>query len=178
VSEIERSGDLVVNVAKAARRLYGTDFSARLRWMLRQMSEEATTLFRLAVDAYVEQDASKAAALDDLDDRLDTLRNSYIEEIFEAHGAGQIKIRSGVQLAMIGRYYERIGDHAVNMGERVRYMVTGWLPEHDDVEHVAARVGAGELTLDEVAGGSPLQVVDGTDGTGSSDGSADEPADT
>jgi phosphate transport system protein len=175
VSEIERSGDLVVNVTKAARRLYGTDFSPRLRWMLRQMSEEATKLFRLAVDAYVDQDASKAAALDDLDDRLDTLRNAYIEEIFEAHGKGDLAIRSGVQLALIGRYYERIGDHAVNMGERVRYMVTGWLPEHDDAEHVAAGVAAGELTLDEISGGSALTAVDGVD---RADGSADEPTET
>jgi phosphate transport system protein len=149
VSEIERSGDLVVNVAKGARRLYGTDYGGRLRWLLGQMSGEATTLFRLAVDAYVEHDASKAAALDDLDDRLDTLRDSYIEEIFEAHGGGDLQIRSGVQLALIGRYYERIGDHAVNMGERVRYMVTGWLPEHDVVDAMTASVGAVELTLDE-----------------------------
>ena len=37
-------------------------------------------------------------------------------------------IQPAVQLALIGRYYERIGDHAVNIGERVRYMVDGWLP--------------------------------------------------
>ena len=35
-----------------------------------------------------------------------------------------------MQLALIARYYERIGDHAVNMGERTQYLVTGWLPEH------------------------------------------------
>jgi phosphate transport system protein len=36
-----------------------------------------------------------------------------------------------VQLAVVARFYERIGDHAVNIGERVNYTVTGWLPEHD-----------------------------------------------
>ena len=44
-----------------------------------------------------------------------------------------------MQLALIGRYYERIGDHAVNIGERVQYMVTGWLPEHSGAARVQAR---------------------------------------
>jgi len=42
-------------------------------------------------------------------------------------------VQAAVQLALIGRYYERIGDHAVNVGERVRYMVTGWLPTPPDL---------------------------------------------
>jgi phosphate transport system protein len=129
-SEIERSGDLMVNVVKGARRIYGTEFDPKLRGLIERMSEEALRLFRIAIDAYVEGDASKAAALDDMDDRLDALHKDYIQAIFESHGGGQVDLQAGVQLALIGRYYERIGDHAVNLGERVQYMVTGWLPEH------------------------------------------------
>jgi phosphate transport system protein len=138
ISEIERSGDLVVNVAKGARRLFGTELPARLRGLIEQMGEEATRLFRLAIDAYVDEDAGMAAALDDLDDRLDAIHRDYVQEIFLANNAGEIQVQAAVQLALIGRYYERIGDHAVNIGERVRYMVTGWLPEHTGAARVAA----------------------------------------
>jgi phosphate transport system protein len=138
ISEIERSGDLVVNIAKGARRIFGTELPARMRGQISQMGEECTRLFRLAIDAYVDEDAGMAAALDDLDDRLDTIHGDYIQEIFLAHNAGELEIQGAVQLALIGRYYERIGDHAVNIGERVRYMVTGWLPEHTGAARVAA----------------------------------------
>ena len=50
-------------------------------------------------------------------------------------GARQV----AVQLAVVARFYERIGDHAVNMGERVRYIVTGWLPEHAGAERYRGR---------------------------------------
>ena len=94
------------------------------------MGDESAKLFRVAIDAYVERDDGKAAALDDMDDRLDALHKDYIQAIFETHERAELELQAGVQLALIGRYYERIGDHAVNIGERVRYMVTGWLPEH------------------------------------------------
>ena len=70
----------------------------------------------------------------DLDDRLDSLHRDYIAEIFVAHDEEQLTLQEGVQLALIGRYYERIGDHAVNIGERVRYMVTGALPEQQGAD--------------------------------------------
>lgn len=138
-SEIERSGDLMVNVAKAARRLYGTDFDPKLRGLVERMSEEATRLYRYAIDAYAEGNAGLAAALDDMDDRLDDLHNDYIQAIFESHHAGNLDLEAGVQLALVGRYYERVGDHAVNVAERVHYMVNGWLPEHTGAARAEVR---------------------------------------
>ena len=86
IGEIERSGDLVVNIAKGARRIYGAELDGtaarphRARWARRRPGSSV-----LAIDAYVDGDAGVAAALDDIDDRLDDLHHDYIEEIFEAH---------------------------------------------------------------------------------------------
>jgi phosphate transport system protein len=166
VSEIERSGDLMINVAKGARRLYGADFDPKLRGLIEQMSEEATRLFRLAIDAYAEGNAGLAAALDDIDDRLDDLHVDYIESIFESHRNGGLDLEAGVQLALIGRYYERIGDHAVNIGNRVQYMVTGWLPEHSGAAREQARARSDAENL--AAGAVPL----------APDGAASEPVES
>ena len=76
--------------------------------------------------------------LDDMDDCLDRLHARVHPGIFESHAAGRIDLQVAVQLALVGRYYERIGDHAVNIGERVRYMVTGWLPEHTGAARLPA----------------------------------------
>ncbi len=130
--EIERSGDLVENIAKAMRRMYGTEFGPRLRGLITQMSEEAARLFRFAVDAYADGNSGLAAALDDIDDRLDRLNHQCLAMIVGEEGREMGDLVSGVQLALIARYYERIGDHAVNIGERVRYMVDGWRPGQSD----------------------------------------------
>jgi phosphate transport system protein len=151
-SEIERSGDLMVNIAKGARRIYGTEFDPRLRGFIEQMGEEAARLFALSIDAYAEGNLGLAAALDDMDDRLDVLHADYIQAIFESHQIGHLGLQPCVQLALIGRYYERIGDHAVNIAERVQYMVTGWLPEHN----VAARAQVREQG--DALGGGVLPV--------------------
>ena len=127
--EFERSADLMVNICKASRRIYDADIPARIRGLIEDMSIEAGALNQRAIDAYGAQDASLAMALDDMDDRLDTLQVEFVEAIFAAHHDGKLDLRVAVQLALIGRYYERIGDHAVNIGERVAFMVTGWMPE-------------------------------------------------
>jgi phosphate transport system protein len=141
-SEIERGADLVTNTMKAARRLYGTPLDPRLRGLIERMSKDVHRLFRLAIDAYADRNEGLAAALDDMDDDIDDLHAEYIRTIFEVYEGGTTPLQVSVQLALVGRYYERIGDHAVNIGERVRYMVTGWLPEHTGAARLAAKRAA------------------------------------
>jgi phosphate transport system protein len=131
IGEIERSNDLVVNICKAARRLYGHPLDPKLRGMVAKMSDLAHQLFRFAVDAYDEADGGLAAALDDMDDNLDTVHGEFIAAIFDCHKAGSLELEQAVQLALVARFYERIGDHAVNIGERVHYMVTGLLEDRE-----------------------------------------------
>ena len=64
-----------------------------------------------------------------MDTYLDDLQRQFIQAIFESHAAGGIDLQVAVQLAVVARFYERIGDHAVNVGERTRYIVNGWLPD-------------------------------------------------
>ncbi len=129
-AEIERSGDLVVNIMKGFRRIYGVPIDPRVRGLIGHLSDEAHRLFRLAVDSYAERDAGLANALDDMDDTIDDLHVDYIESIFVVRESGELSLQVAVQLALIGRFYERIADHAVNIGERVYQMVTGDLPAH------------------------------------------------
>jgi phosphate transport system protein len=133
IGEIERSGDLAVNICKAARRIYAHELDPRLRGTISRMSEQAQQLFRFAIDAYVESDVPLASAIRDMDDMLDRLHAEFIQQIFESHAGGRLDLQVGVQLALVARFYERIGDHAVNIGGRVRYIVTGWLPSHEGV---------------------------------------------
>lgn len=129
-SEIERCGDLTVNICKGARRIYGHEMNPKLRGLIAKMSEQSQQLLAAAMESYDESDASKAAALDDMDNFLDDLQRQFIQTIFESHSAGSIDLQVALQLGVVARFYERIGDHAVNIGEKVRYLVSGWMPEH------------------------------------------------
>ena len=130
VAEVERSADLLCNICKAARRIYGHELDPKLRGIMGRMGEQAQQLYDSAIESFVENDAANAAAIDDMDSYLDGLQKQFVQAIFESHAAGRIDLQVAVQLAVVARFYERIGDHAVNIGERVNFVVTGWLPEH------------------------------------------------
>jgi phosphate transport system protein len=138
-AEVERSADLVCNIMKGARRIFGTEIDPRIRGLIQRLSNEVHGLYRYAIDAYADRNAGLAAALDDMDDAIDDLHVQYIASIFETRESGEMPLQVAVQLALIGRFYERIADHAVNIGERVSYMVNGWLPEHTGAARAVAR---------------------------------------
>lgn len=153
--EYERSGDLAVNICKALRRSYALHLTPTLRGLVESMNEEAVRLNRLSIDAYAEGNAGLAAALNDIDDRLDSLQTEFIQEIFKAHNDGHLTLKQTVQLALVARYYERVGDHAVNIGERVQYMVTGVSPESVGASRARAVLDAEAASAGEDDGSAP-----------------------
>ena len=128
IAEIERIADLVVNICKAARRIYGHDLDPKLRGVITKMGEQATQLWTRDDRGLRRERRAKAAAIDDMDSYLDSLQRQFIQLIFESHAGGRIDLQVAVQLAVVARFYERIGDHAVNISEKVRYIVDGWTP--------------------------------------------------
>ena len=126
--ELERTGGLACNICKGARRMFRTELPPRLRGLIAEMNEEAIRLIRLSVDSYSEHDAALASALHDIDDRLDSLHRTFVKTLLESSRTHDLDVQPSMQLALIARYYERIGDHAVNISDRVRYMVSGVMP--------------------------------------------------
>lgn len=151
--DLERAGDLACNICKTIRRMYGTPIEPKLRGLIVQMSEEAYRLTHLAIDAYAERNVALAAALDDMDDRLDSLQRDFVIALIEQHDRSVMPLQSAVQLALVARYYERLGDHAVNIGERIQYMVTGWLPEHTGAARAEIKKKTAESLEPQVDGG-------------------------
>jgi phosphate transport system protein len=149
IADVERSGDLCTNICKAARRIYGHALDPKLRGIITSMGTQAEKLYNEAIDAFVTNDAAKAAAIDDMDSYLDSLQKQFVQAIFESHAAERIDLQVAVQLAMVARFYERIGDHAVNIGERVRFIITGWMPEHKGADRYRQRINStGELPVE------------------------------
>jgi phosphate transport system protein len=154
VAEVERSNDLLCNICKAARRIYGHELDPKLRGIISRMGEQAQQLYEAAIESFVENDAAKAAAIDDMDSYLDGLQKQFVQAIFESHAAGRIDLQVAVQLAVVARFYERIGDHAVNIGEKVRFVVSGWMPEQKGADRYRQNVDStGDIPRTVVAAG-------------------------
>jgi phosphate transport system protein len=132
--EIELTAGLMRNVARATRRLYPRELPPRIRGIIERMGAQASVQTRLAVDAFADQDASTATALPDMDDVMDDLQKELFRAIFNgfAGAADEAALQMAVQLAFVGRDFERAADHAVMIARWVSFMVTGELPGDPD----------------------------------------------
>ena len=132
--EIELTGGLMRNVARATRRLYPRELPPRIRGIIERMGAQASVQTHLAVDAFADSDEAIASALPDMDDVMDDLQKELFRAIFSgfAGAADEAALQMAVQLAFVGRDFERAADHAVMIARWVSFMVTGELPGDPD----------------------------------------------
>jgi phosphate transport system protein len=127
VSEIERMGDLSVHVAKIARlRVPQIAVPETARPMMLRMATVAEEMVKRVVRIIGDRDVDAASELGLMDDEMDELRVSTFQELLSKdwdHG-----VEAAVDIALLGRYYERIADHAVSVARRVVFVVTGEHP--------------------------------------------------
>jgi len=123
--ELERSADLMVNVAKATWRLFPRRLHPTARHLVDRLGRQASVQLRVAINAFADRDPSWAAALSDMDETIDELEKSLFRHILTADGTDDGALNDAVQLALVARHYERIGDHAVTIAQQVHFVVTG-----------------------------------------------------
>ena len=118
VPELERSHDLVVDIARRADHILSDDLSPRSRGLVERMGNLVSDMWRQAADSWYQRDRSAAAALAERDDEMDELYASLIAEL----ASGQMAIAVTMEMTLVARFYERLGDHAVNIARRVIYL--------------------------------------------------------
>jgi phosphate transport system protein len=118
VPELERSHDLVVDIAHRAHHILSADLSPRSRGLIEAMGHLVSDMWRAAVDSWYQRDRTIAAVLRDRDEEMDDLHASLIAEL----ASGRMTIPVTMELTLVARSYERLAAHAVNIARRVVYL--------------------------------------------------------
>jgi predicted phosphate transport protein (TIGR00153 family) len=118
VPELERSGDLAEHIAQRSTEHLGGVMSPRSRGLVQSMSEVAVRMWEQAQTAYRQSSRQASFSLSDADDELDDLANRLVVEGTSQGADPEV----AVSLALIARFYERLGDHAVNLARRIDNM--------------------------------------------------------
>ena len=118
LTEFELSHDLVMQIASRANHFLSDDLSPRARGIVERMGGLASDMWRQAADCWYQRDRSAALALAERDDEMDQLYSSLIGEL----ASGRMTIPVTMEMTLVARFYERLGDHAVNIARRVVYL--------------------------------------------------------
>jgi phosphate transport system protein len=116
--ELERSGDLAEHIASHAAQGLATWLTPRALSLVSQMGAVGLEMWTMASDAYAHRDSSAAEQLRARDDEIDDLHVSLTAEL----AAGGISIPVAIEMALVARYFERLGDHAVNVTRRLEHL--------------------------------------------------------
>ena len=133
---LERMGDLCVTIAKLTELTQGLPPDESLLDGFKEMGERAEQMIRVALRSLQERDRAAAESLLELDELIDRANRRVVEHLLDL-GTDAGRREWGLRMLLVSRCLERIGDHAVDIGEQTAYLVTGEFREFTDASHDA-----------------------------------------
>ena len=131
---LERMGDYCVTIAKLTKLAHGLASDRALVEGIDEMGSRAEEMIRVALDSFEERDLAGAERLVELDELIDRANRRVVGEILRL-GTDESAREWGLRMLLVSRCLERIGDHAVDIGEQTAYLVTGEFREFTDASH-------------------------------------------
>jgi phosphate transport system protein len=135
---LERMADYCVTVAKLVKLAFGLASDETLLEGFREMGLRAEEMLVVAIDSFAERDVEGAQRLVELDELIDRANRRVVGHLLEL-GSDPATREWGLRMILVSRALERIGDHAVDIGEQTAYLITGEFREFTDASHPEAQ---------------------------------------
>ncbi len=135
---LERMADYCVTIAKLTKLVPEVDPGPRFVEGFEEMGSRCEEMIRVALDSFGNRDLAGAESLVDLDELIDRANRRVVERILELGGDPAMR-EYGLRMVVVSRALERIGDHAVDIGEQTAYLLTAEFREFTDASHPTAR---------------------------------------
>jgi phosphate transport system protein len=134
---LERMADYCVTIAKLSKLVPDVEPSPRFVEGFEEMGSRCEEMIRIALDSFSDRDLARAESLVELDELVDRANRRVVERILELGEAAAMR-EYGLRMVLVSRALERIGDHAVDIGEQVAYLLTAEFREFTDASHKTA----------------------------------------
>lgn len=135
---LERMADYCVTIAKLTKLVPEVDPGPRFIEGFEEMGSRCEEMIRVALDSFGNRDLEGAESLVDLDELIDRANRRVVERILELGGDPEMR-EYGLRMVIVSRALERIGDHAVDIGEQTAYLLTAEFREFTDASHPTPR---------------------------------------
>jgi phosphate transport system protein len=126
--------DYCVTVAKLTKLVHVESPDETLMEAFEEMGSRASDMISVALESFADRDAAAAETLVDLDELIDRTNRRVVQHILSLGGDPELR-EWGLRMILVSRCLERIGDHAVDIGEQTAYLVTGEFREFTDASH-------------------------------------------
>jgi phosphate transport system protein len=131
---LERMADYCVTIAKLTKLVAGVEPDTELVETLEEMGERAEEMIRVALDSFANRDLAGAETLPDLDELIDRANRRFVERVADVVGDPAMR-EWALRMLVVSRTLERLGDHAVDIGEQTAYLLTAEFREFTDASH-------------------------------------------